>query len=120
MTSPTDPLSRMKEFQDAISRAGVRCALDPRDINPPAVLIRPPSLDYRFGRGVIAGTWVAWLYLPDAGVLDALRNGFAILEDVYTALASVGVAVMNAVPGDFQTADGGIMPGFTINWTTSR
>ena len=120
MNSPTDPLSMMQAYQDAITRAGVRCALDPRDLNPPALLIRPPSMDYRFGRGRIAITWNAWLYLPDAGVVDALRNGFPMLQKIHEALADLGVAVMHTEPADFQTADGGIMPGYTLNWNTSQ
>jgi len=120
MTTNNDPLHAMKAYQDAISRAGVRCALDPRDMNPPSVLIRPPVLNYTFGRGRVGAEWTAWLYLPDAGVLEALKSGFDLLDKTRAALADVGVAVLRAAPADFQTPDGGIMPGFTLNWNTSQ
>jgi hypothetical protein len=108
----------MERFRDAISAAGVRSVLDARDVNPPAVLIRPPTVAYRFGRGCIGATWAAWLFLPDAGQIDALRVGFPILETVYGALATVGVALLNAEPGDFTLPDGGTVPGFILTWNT--
>lgn len=115
-----DVLGRMEAYRDAIVAAGVRCALDARDVNPPAVLIRPPTLAYRFGRGCVGASWTAWLYLPDAGQIDALRVGFPILETVSDALASVAVGMTEAAPADFQTADGATVPGFVLTWQSSK
>ena len=115
-----NPLARMESYRDAIVAAGVRCVLDARDINPPSVLLRPPTLHYRFGRGCVGAEWRAWLYLPDAGQIDALRLAFPILETTVTALGGIGVAVTDAEPGDYQLPDGGTVPGFTISWTTSQ
>lgn len=116
----TDLLARMEEFRDALTAADVRCVLDARDVNPPAVLIRPPTVLYRFGRGCVGANWAAWLFLPDAGQLDALRVGFPILETVHSALATAGVAVVNAEPTDFALPDGGTVPGFILTWNTSQ
>jgi len=106
----------MLAYRDALAAAGVRCALDARDVNPPAVLIRPPSVAYRFGRGCVAAQYTAWVYLPDAGQIDALRVGFPLLETIHATLADLGVAIVQAEPADFQTADGATVPGFTITW----
>ena len=114
----TDIIADAERYRDAIVNAGVRCVLDARSVNPPAVLIRPATLNYRFGRGCVGASWVAWLYLPDAGQFDALRVGLPILETVQSALASAGVAVLSATPADFQPPDGGLLPGFIINWNT--
>lgn len=113
-------LDQMEQFRDAITDTGTRCVLDGRDVNPPAVLIRPATLTYRFGRGCYRATWAAWLYLPDAGQLDAIRIGLPILETVQTALATVGVAVLTAAPADFTTPDGATVPGFILNWETTQ
>lgn len=116
----TDPIAQMESYRDALEAVGVRCALDPRDVNPPAVLIRPPVLNYRFGRGVIGSAWTAWLFIPDAGTLDALRIAFPILDKVQGAMATVGVAILTATPAEFQPADGGLVPGFVLNWNTTQ
>lgn len=116
----TDILAQMEAYQSALTDANVRCALDARDVNPPAVLIRPPTMSYRFGRGCVSAEWAAWLFLPDSGQINSLRTGLPILETVHAALAGAGVAVLTASPADFQTADGGLVPGFIINWNTSR
>lgn len=113
-------LDQMERFRDAITESGTRCVLDGRDVNPPAVLIRPATINYRFGRGVVRASWAAWLYLPDAGQLDALRIGLPILDTVQTALASVGVAVLTAAPADFTTPDGATVPGFIVQWETTQ
>lgn len=113
-----DILAQMERYQGAVNAAGVRCVLDARDVNPPALLIRPPTMNYRFGRGCISAEWSAWLFLPDAGQLDALKLGLPILETVHSALASVGVAVVSAIPADFQPPNGSISPGFTLAWNS--
>ena len=115
----TDLLADMKRYQAALIAADVRCVLDARDANPPCVLIRPPRLSYRFGRGCVGAEWAAWLYLPDSGQLDSMRLGFPMLDTIHGALAGVGVALMDATPADFQPADGGIIPGFILSWTTT-
>lgn len=114
-----DVLAQMEAFRAAVESTGTRCVLDARDINPPALLIRPATLNYRFGRGCYRATWAAWLYLPDPGQLDALRIGLPILDTVNGALASVGVAVTSATPADFQYPDGGTLPGFILTWETT-
>lgn len=116
----TDLLAQMESYRDALTTGGVRAVLDARDVNPPCVLIRPPSVAYRFGRGCVGASWAAWLYLPDAGQLDALRVGFPLLSAAHEALATAGVAIVNAEPADFALPDGGTVPGFTLNWSTSR
>ena len=108
----------MNAAQAALTAADVRCVLDARDVNPPCVLIRPPTISYRFGRGCVGADFAAWLYLPDAGQIDALRVGLPILEQTQIALAGIGVATLTATPTDFQTPDGATVPGFIINWHT--
>jgi hypothetical protein len=110
-----DVLAQMATYVAQLQAGGVRATLDPRDINPPAVLIRPPVLHYRFGRGCVAVDWTARLYLPDPGTLDALRIALPELDKIQAAL---GYAIAQAVPGDFTLLDGATVPGYTLTWTT--
>lgn len=116
----TDVLAQMNGYVAAVTVAGVRCVLDGRDVNPPSLLIRPPTLSYRFGRGCVGATWAAWLYVPDAGQIDALRTALPLLDKIHDALATQGVALSTATPSDFQTPDGATVPGFVITWNTSQ
>ena len=116
----TDILAQMEAYRDAVNAADVRCVLDARDVNPPCLLIRPPTMNFRFGRGCISATWAAWLYLPDAGQINAVRMGVPMLTQIQDALSTVGVAILSATPTDFQPPDGGIVPGFILNWNTSQ
>jgi len=110
-----DVLALLQQAVDRLTAAGVRATLDPRDLNPPAVLIRPPTLHYRFGRGCVGLDWSARLYLPDPGTADALRLGLDQLEQ---AQAALGGAVTTATPGDFTLMDGATVPGYTLTWST--
>jgi hypothetical protein len=111
----TDVLATMQGYVDALTAGGVRATLEPRDINPPAVIIRPPTLHYRFGRGCIGADWTARLYLPDPGTFEALKIATQQLDAIQQAL---GFAVVDAVPGDFTLMDGATVPGYTLTWTT--
>lgn len=110
-----DVLAQMQAYVTQLEAGGVRATLDPRDLNPPAVLIRPPTLHYRFGRGCVGADWTARLYLPDPGTLDALRIALPQLDAIQNAL---GFAVADAVPGDFTLMDGATVPGYTLTWAT--
>lgn len=111
----TDVQAQMAAYVAQLEAAGVRATMDPRNLNPPAVLIRPPTLHYRFGRGCVGADWTARLYLPDAGTADALRLAMEQLELIQDAL---GYVAASAVPGDFTLLDGATVPGYALTWST--
>lgn len=111
----TDVLALMDSYVAQLTAGGVRATTDPRDLNPPAVLIRPPALHYRFGRGCIAADWTARLYLPDPGTREALELALTQLDAIQQAL---GFAVVTATPADFSLLDGATVPGYTLTWQT--
>lgn len=111
----TDVLGSMRAYVAQLEGAGVRATLDPRDINPPAVLIRPPTLHYRFGRGCVAADWQARLFLPDPGTEGALKLAYPLLEQISAALEG---APTSATPADFTLADGATVPGYQLSWST--
>ena len=110
-----DPLERLLDYREKLLAAGIRGVIDGRDVNPPAVLVRPPTIHYRFGRGAHACDWEARLYLPDSGTEQALKAALPLIDQVQTALQG---AVVDATPADFQLADGGTAPGYILTWST--
>lgn len=109
------PLEQVQEYRAALIAAGIRAVVDGRDVNPPAVQIRPPVLHYRFGRGCYAADWEAYVYLPDTGTEQVLKAALPLLDQVQTALKGV---VTTATPTDFALADGGTAAGYTLTWST--
>ena len=111
----TDLLAAMQGYVAQLEGAGVRATIEPRDINPPAVLIRPPVLHYRFGRGCVGADWQARLYLPDPGTGASLKIGLPLLDTITEALQG---APTEASPADFMLPDGATVPGYQLSWST--
>lgn len=112
----TDPLQQLQGYLEALTAADIRATDDPRDINPPAVLIRPPVLSFRFGRGCIGADWTARLVLPNSGTRQALQLALPLIDRIQTALQG---AVVTATPADFELPDGGgPTPGYQLTWTS--
>lgn len=49
-----------------LTGGGIRATIDERDINPPAVWVKPPILSFRFGKGW-SGDWTLTAVVPDTG-----------------------------------------------------
>lgn len=112
----TDVLQQLQGYLDDLTAAGIRATDDPRDINPPAVLVRPPVLHFRFGRGCIGADWTARLYLLNSGTRQALAEGLPLIESVQEALQGL---LVDATPVDLQLPDGGgPTPGYQLTWST--
>lgn len=97
-----DVLAAMQAEVDLLTAAGVRATLDERDVNPPCVLVRPPILTYRFGRGADA-EWTYWLIVPDAGKSNAIA---ALGELIEAAQAALGFMAVTLTPDDAILSDG--------------
>jgi hypothetical protein len=97
---------------DQLVAAGVRATLDGRDLNPPAVLVRPPTVTYRFGRGGDAD-WEAWAVVGDLGSRQALDALSTLLEAVSAAL----VRPVQARPDVISGADGSTVPAYVLTWS---
>lgn len=109
------PADQLQGYLDALTAAGIRASDDPRDINPPMLLLRPPTLSYRFGRGCVAADWTARLVLVNAGVRQALAEALPLLQQIQDALQ----LVYTATPADFDLPDGGgPTPGYQLTWST--
>lgn len=112
----TDPLAQISEYLTALTEQGIRAVDDPRDINPPCVLIRPPLLNFRFGRGCVGADWTARLILNNAGTRQAIQQAIPLIEQIQTALSG---QIVTAVPVEYELSDGGgPIPGYELTWTT--
>lgn len=98
---------------DQLVDGGVRATLDGRDMNPPCVQVRPPSLTFRFGKGWDAA-FEAWAMVPATGMRADLK---ALGELVDAAQAALVGAAVTATPDDVVLADGGTVPMYRLSWT---
>lgn len=97
---------------DKLVADGVRATLDGRDLNPPAVLVRPPTVSYRFGRDGDAD-WEAWAVVGDTGSKQSLDALSDLLERVSAAL----VRPVQARPDVISLADGSTVPAYVLTWS---
>jgi hypothetical protein len=99
---------------DRLTAGGVRATLDGRNANPPCVLVRPPALTFRFGKGTWDAEWEAWAMVPATGQTGDLA---ALGRLVTAAQAALGGQVVTARPDEAQTADGATVPMYRLTWT---
>ena len=62
----TDVLAQAQSYVALLTAADIRATLNPANINPPAVLIRPPIMHFRFGEDASAriGRRVSMCQIP--------------------------------------------------------
>jgi hypothetical protein len=106
-------LARMAELINSIRAAGVAASGDPRDLVIPGVLVRPPRVQFRFG-GCNAADFTLWVMVADTGLAHSLP---AALDLIARTQAAIGGRATDAVPDDFQTADGAVVPGYRLTWS---
>lgn len=86
-----------------LTGAGIRATIDPRDVNPPCVLVAPPVLAYRFGKRCWDASWSLLLIAGDHGKPGSLRALGDLLDAVQ---AATGGAIVTATPANAGTLDG--------------
>lgn len=105
----------MQAMVDRLAAGGVRACTDERDLNPPAVLIRPPALNYQFG-GCVAGDWELFAAVPDAGTGPSLA---ALDELIAATQAALAGAVVRAAPAALRSNDSGApLPAYRLTFTS--
>lgn len=109
-----DLYAATKAVVDELTAAGVRATLDGTDVHPPCVLVRPPSVSFRFGKGNWDAEFEAWVMVPSNGIAASLRAIGDLITEVQDALAD---RTVTAVPDDAQLVDGGTVPMYRLSWT---
>jgi len=104
----------MQALVDRLAAGGVRACTDERDLNPPAVLIRPPALSWQFG-GCVSGDWTLLAAVPDTGTGPSL----AALDELITATqAALGGEIVAGAPAALRTSDSGSpLPAYRLTFT---
>lgn len=98
----TSIVQAMDSITGRLEAAGVRCVIDERDVNPPCVLIGPPTITYRFHKGSWVAAWALLAIVPDSGRRVATDNLDALVTAVQAAL---GGTITTAVPLSFTGVD---------------
>jgi hypothetical protein len=110
-----DLASAVASVVDRLTAGGVAATADIRNLNPPAVLVTPPTIAWRFGRGADA-TWQVIATVGNTGADPAIT---ALSELVDQAQAALGGAVTAGRPVDLSSIDGGApLPGYELTFTT--
>lgn len=111
-----DLLAVMQSMCAGVSAQGLPATVDERDLNPPALLLRPPELSWRFQQGRYDAAWTAVICVNDAGRTASLAALGPLLEQ---AAAGLGVPVLGGRPVDLLLPDqAGPLPAYEITFNT--
>ena len=110
-----DLVDAIDALADRLTAAGVRVATDARDLNPPAVLITPPTVTNRFKAGTWNAEWQLLIVAPNAGTRPSLGQLSSLLASVVNALDGEPVT---ATPYSL-TVDGESdpLPAYQLTWS---
>jgi len=99
-----------------LSEAGVRATIDPRDLNPPGVLVAAPTFRWTFG-GRLSVDYRLLVVVPSAGAANDLKAIGALLDQISAVLAG---APVTATPSAWPDAGGGDpLPAYELAWTAT-
>lgn len=102
-----------RELLAVLVDAGVPAVADLRDLNPPGVLVGPPSFTPGARLSGSTLTFTLWAVAPNAGRLAALDTLGPLLEQITAVLPCD-----TATPNDLLVPDGGDpLPGYTLTTT---
>lgn len=110
MSSIIDTLT---DYTEALRGIGLRVTMDPRNVNPPCVLMVPPS----FTVDVVCGgtaAFTAYFLVPPPGNLDAWAK-----LDQMAADASEVLPIETLLPSQYEVDATGMLPAFEAAWTQS-
>jgi hypothetical protein len=99
---------------ERLQSAGIGAADDARNINPPAVLVRAPSIAYRFGKGGYTASWELWAIVPDVGQHDALAAVSELIDQVQAALSW---HLVDGRPDNVALPDSSMLPCYILTFT---
>lgn len=109
-------MDAIDDLTDRLIRSGIRVATDARDLNPPAVLVTPPTVTNRFKAGTWAAEWQLLLVVPNSGTRPALGQLSELLALVVTALDGEPVtATPYALTVDGESDP---LPAYQLTWSS--
>jgi hypothetical protein len=101
----------VQAYVDALNAAGIRATMDPRNVNPPCVLLNPPSVVLDIACGGTA-TFTAYALTRGPGNADAWRSLDALVTDAYGVLP-----LESFEPSSYAVDETSALPAYLLNWT---
>jgi hypothetical protein len=99
----------------ALEPTGYRVATDSRDLNPPGLLLNPPTLTYRYQTGSFDATFTLVVTAANTVRREAYAELSAMIANIHAALAG---RVITARPVDVWASDqSGLIPAYELTWT---
>jgi hypothetical protein len=105
--------SAMQQNVQRLTEAGIRATLDPRNLNPPCVIIGPPSVILDSNCGGLA-TVSAMVVGPGPGNLDAWRA----IDDLAEQVGRL-IDVETITPTELTVDNNPPQPALQLTWTQS-
>jgi hypothetical protein len=107
-------LDAMTPIVEAIAAAGIRIALDLKDLNPPGCYLAAPELEFRYR----AGDFTASYTLLAVARNTSRRLALAEIGELIVAVQSVlGERAQSGRPVDVPTNDGtAVLLGYEFSW----
>lgn len=105
----------VNETLAAFNAAGIRAVADPRDVNPPCVLLIMPTIEFRFEKRRADLEWSAYLITGNTGANSAT----AALSEMVDTIRGIrpftrGTPYALPLPGG-----GDAVPAYLITWRDS-
>ena len=105
----------MQDLVNTLRAGGVRAALDRRDLNPPGVLVMPPTVEYQVDPTWAEAEWTLLCAVPDSGTGTAAQSLSDLVEQVREAL---GWTAVSGRAAQVTTTDGPPSPAYALTFTT--
>ena len=97
-----------------LTAAGIRAVTDERDVNPPCVLLGPPTIAFRFGRPAWDGEFRLLAVVGDTG-----RDQATAALDELLGQVSAAIGLLTGTPTQFTALDGApALPAYELTLTT--
>lgn len=77
-----DPYQVLSDLVYVLTDAGIDATIDPRDLNPPAVLVELESIAHNLLSGGVTTRVRLFCVVPDLGLPSALREAARLMSDV--------------------------------------
>ena len=103
-------ITALEGYLADLKGASIRATMDPRSVNPPTVLLVPPTFDLTVNCGGDA-EFRALVLAPPPANLDAWR----VLDDLAAKVADV-IPIERIRPTQYGVDDTGALPALELSW----
>jgi hypothetical protein len=108
-------LEAMLAIVAKLEAAGIRATIDDKSMNPPAVLVQPPVINYRFSGRCYGADWTLLAVAPNTDKQAEVRALDGLIAAVRTALD--GAPVQARPAGVFTTDGTATLPAYELTYS---